>query len=79
MIVKLKELKMSPSNEKRRVHLQNRGLQDGADWLELILGEIKQYNDWVTRKNKSLEEKDDPSTDFYHEKYEDTLRKRMWL
>ncbi len=36
-------------------------------------------DDWVTRKNKSLEEKDDPSTDFYHEKYEDTLRKWMWL
>ena len=64
---------MSPSKEKRRV-LLNRAVQDGADWLELILGEIKQYNDWVTRKNASLEEKEDPSTVLYHRKFIDTRK-----
>jgi hypothetical protein len=69
MIVKLKELKMSPSNQRRRV-FKHRNIdslrQDSADWLQLILGEINQYNDWVTKRNKALEVDDDPSTVFYH-------------
>tara|TARA_R100001224_G_C3940755_1_gene122206 strand:- start:2 stop:217 length:216 start_codon:yes stop_codon:yes gene_type:complete len=60
---------MSPSNQKRRV-FKHRNIdslrQDSADWLQLILGEINQYNDWVTKKNASLEVNDDPCTEFYH-------------
>jgi len=67
--IELKELKMSPSNKKRRV-FKYRNIdslrKDSADWLQLILGEIKQYNDWVIKRNKALEVDDDPSTVFYH-------------
>jgi hypothetical protein len=60
---------MSPSNKKRRV-FKYRNIdslnQDSADWLQLILGEIKQYNNWVTRMNEKLSMDDDPSTVFYH-------------
>jgi hypothetical protein len=60
---------MSPSNQRRRV-FKNDGRDvfhhEASDWLQLILGEINQYNDWVTKRNKALEVDDDPSTVFYH-------------
>tara|TARA_Y100001937_G_C7024502_1_gene287063 strand:+ start:543 stop:755 length:213 start_codon:yes stop_codon:yes gene_type:complete len=60
---------MSPSNQRRRV-FKYRNIdtlrKNSADWLQLILGEINQYNDWVTKRNEKLEMDDDPSTVFYH-------------
>ena len=47
--VKLRELMTSPSNERRSVIVFNQG-----DWLNMLLSEIKQYNDWVARCNDSL-------------------------
>jgi hypothetical protein len=67
MIIEIKELKMYHSNKRRVFKNDGRSLYtESSDWLQLILGEIKQYNDWVTKKNASLEVNDDPCTEFYH-------------
>ena len=68
MIVKLKELRMCHSNKRRVFKNDGRDVynHEASDWLQLILGEINQYNDWVTKKNASLEVNNDPCTEFYH-------------
>ena len=67
MIIEIKELKMYHSNKRRVFKNDGRSLYtESSDWLQLILGEIKQYNNWVTRMNEKLSMDDDPSTVFYH-------------
>ena len=59
--VKLRELMTSPSNKRRSVIKNNQG-----DWLNMLLSEIKQYNDWVARCNDSLS-KDNNQPATFHE------------
>ena len=57
--IELKELVMTPSKKRRTV------IKNNAEWLQLIIGEAKQYNDWVTRCNDTLSEDNDETTTFY--------------
>jgi hypothetical protein len=55
----LKELVMTPSKKRRTV------IKNNSHWRDLIIGEAKQYNDWVTRCNDSLSEDNNETTTFY--------------
>tara|TARA_R110002020_G_scaffold434470_1_gene644583 strand:+ start:499 stop:696 length:198 start_codon:yes stop_codon:yes gene_type:complete len=55
---------MSPLSNKPRTVIKNHNA-DASDWLQLIIGEIKQYNNWVTTKNDQLSVRDDGTTTFY--------------
>jgi|5B_taG_2_1085324.scaffolds.fasta_scaffold184025_1 hypothetical protein len=57
--IELKELVMTPSKKRRTV------IKNNAEWLQLIIGEAKQYNDWVSRCNDTLSEDNDETTTFY--------------
>jgi len=50
---------MTPSKKRRTV------IKNNAEWLQLIIGEAKQYNDWVSRCNDTLSEDNDETTTFY--------------
>ena len=62
--IELKELMMSPLSNKPRTVIKNHNA-DASDWLQLIIGEIKQYNNWVSRCNDTLSEDNDETTTFY--------------
>jgi hypothetical protein len=50
---------MTPSKKRRTV------IKNNSHWRDLIIGEAKQYNDWVTRCNDSLSEDNNETTTFY--------------
>lgn len=58
--IELKELIMTPSKKHRTVIKNNQ-----AEWMQLIIGEVKQYNDWVTKRNDQLSEDNNETTTFY--------------
>ena len=55
----LKELVMTPSKKRRTV------IKNNSHWRDLIIGEVKQYNDWVTKRNEKLSKDNDETTTFY--------------
>ncbi|HBY69915.1 MAG TPA: hypothetical protein DEG69_20525 [Flavobacteriaceae bacterium] len=57
--IELKELVMTPSKKHRTV------IKNNAHWRDLIIGEVKQYNDWVTKRNDRLSEDNNETTTFY--------------
>ena len=62
--IELRELVMTPSNKKRSV-MKNDIPNAQGDWLHMLLNEIEQYNDWVTKRNDRLSEDNDETTTFY--------------
>ena len=59
--IELKELIMTPSKKHRTVIK----CPQQAEWKQLIIGEVKQYNDWVTKRNDQLSEDNNETTTFY--------------
>ena len=57
--IELKELIMTPSKQHRTV------IKNNSHWMQLIIGEVKQYNDWVTRCNDRLSKDNNEITTFY--------------
>ena len=62
--IELRELVMTPSNKKRSV-MKNDIPNAQGDWLHMILHEIQQYNNWVTKMNDRLSVVIDETTKFY--------------
>jgi len=51
---------MTPHSKQRSVIKNNQ-----HDWLDMLLSEIKHYNNWVEDRNERLSAKDDGTTTFH--------------
>ena len=58
--IELMELMMTPHSKQRSVIKNNQ-----HDWLDMLLSEIKYYNNWVADRNERLSKQDDGTTTFH--------------